>query len=72
MDGDWIAGGEEPTAADYMMIFPLEFMATTFPHFLGINTERYIRRVHERYVVWAQPSYWLGLTALRTGLHTRG
>lgn len=51
MDGSWIAGGEEPTAADYMMIFPLEFMATAFPHFLGINTERYIRRVHERYVI---------------------
>ncbi|EPS97971.1 hypothetical protein FOMPIDRAFT_1031707 [Fomitopsis schrenkii] len=55
VDGGWIAGGEEPTAADYMMIFPLESMAMMCPEFLGLNTERYIRRVH------ARPAYQRGL-----------
>ncbi|KAH9933911.1 thioredoxin-like protein [Fomitopsis serialis] len=48
VDGGWIAGGEEPTTADYMMIFPLECMSRLCPEYLGINTERYLRRVHER------------------------
>ncbi|KZT68892.1 thioredoxin-like protein [Daedalea quercina L-15889] len=55
VDGGWIADGEEPTAADYMMIFPLECMSQLCPEFLGINTERYLRRVHER------PAYRRGL-----------
>ncbi|KAI0732617.1 thioredoxin-like protein [Fomitopsis betulina] len=57
VDGSWIAGGEEPTAADYMMIFPLENMLMMRPEYLGINTERYIRRVHLR------PAYQKGIEA---------
>ncbi|KAH9835144.1 thioredoxin-like protein [Rhodofomes roseus] len=55
VDGGWIAGGEQPTAADYMMIFPLEGMSMLCPEFLGINTQRYLRRIHER------PAYRRGL-----------
>jgi len=45
--GTWIAGGEEPTTADYMMGFALEAWATG-NDVLGPNTMAYIQRIHER------------------------
>lgn len=45
----WFAGGEEPTSADYMMIFCLEAWATQDKDALGPKTMEYIKRVHARY-----------------------
>ncbi|KAM5531415.1 hypothetical protein V8D89_014939 [Ganoderma adspersum] len=44
----WFAGGEEPTSADYMMIFCLEAWATQDKDALGPKTMEYIKRVHAR------------------------
>lgn len=46
--GKWFAGGEEPTAADFMMSFPLETWASGRAGGLGDNILAYVKRVHER------------------------
>ncbi|KAI0342309.1 thioredoxin-like protein [Trametopsis cervina] len=46
--GDWIAGGDGPTSADYMMSFPLETMVTRAADFLGPKSLEYIQRIHNR------------------------
>lgn len=45
----WFAGGEEPTSADYMMIFPLEALNNEEKTVLGPKTIEYVKRAHERY-----------------------
>ncbi|KAF9028172.1 thioredoxin-like protein [Hymenopellis radicata] len=42
----WIAGGLEPTAADFIMIFPLEGLAAM--KVAGSHTLEYVQKVHER------------------------
>ncbi|TBU23633.1 thioredoxin-like protein [Dichomitus squalens] len=44
----WFAGGEVPTAADYMMIFPLEALDSQDKSVLGSKTIEYVKRAHER------------------------
>ncbi|KAH9930515.1 thioredoxin-like protein [Epithele typhae] len=46
--GDWIAGGSEPTAADYMMVFCLEAWGNSSPFLLGPKTKAYVNRAHAR------------------------
>ncbi|KAF9043814.1 thioredoxin-like protein [Hymenopellis radicata] len=61
-DGKWFAGGVEPTIADFMMVFPLEFL-----HYLkgaGPNTLEYLHKVHER------PAYKRGVE--KGGAYTYG
>jgi glutathione S-transferase len=48
VDGGFFAGGSEPTAADFMMIFPLELLAKKFPESLGPECREYVERIHER------------------------
>jgi len=48
--GGFFAGGDEPTAADFMMIFPLELWAKMYPENLGPKCREYVDRIHERYV----------------------
>lgn len=48
-EGGFFAGGSEPTAADFMMIFPLEIWGKMFPESFGPNCREYIDRIHERY-----------------------
>ena len=55
-DGGFFAGGEEPTAADFMMIFPLELWARMFPESLGPNCREYVERIHERCEYQTHPS----------------
>ncbi|KAG8906095.1 hypothetical protein FRB99_007619 [Tulasnella sp. 403] len=45
--GGWLAGGEEPTSADYMLHFPLEAMET---HMKDIpqSMKDYVQHIHER------------------------
>lgn len=47
-DGGFLAGGAEPTAADFMMIFPLEMWAKECPETLGTKCKEYVERIHER------------------------
>ncbi|KAF9652406.1 thioredoxin-like protein [Thelephora ganbajun] len=47
-DGEFFAGGSEPTAADFMMIFPLELWAKKFPECFGPKCREYVERIHER------------------------
>ncbi|KAH8097038.1 thioredoxin-like protein [Cristinia sonorae] len=51
----WLAGGTEPTASDFIMSFALESWATKDPEILGPNTKAYVKRIHER------PAYQRGL-----------
>jgi len=46
--GEFFAGGSEPTAADFMMIFPLELWVKLFPESFGPKCREYIDRIHER------------------------
>jgi len=46
--GGFFAGGDEPTAADFMMIFPLELWTKMFPENLGPKCREYVDRIHER------------------------
>ncbi|KAH9941224.1 uncharacterized protein BXZ73DRAFT_88389 [Epithele typhae] len=39
--GDWIAGGSEPTAADYMMVFIIEFWADIDASLIGPKMKAY-------------------------------
>jgi len=43
----WFAGGDEPTAADFMMLFPLETMGSRVGG-LGPKTTAWISQAHER------------------------
>ncbi|KAH9477877.1 Glutathione S-transferase 3 [Psilocybe cubensis] len=46
----WFAGGEEPTAADYQMAFPLEAVASEIPNFVvnSPHIKKYVETVHSR------------------------
>ncbi|KAI0089500.1 thioredoxin-like protein [Irpex rosettiformis] len=46
--GEYLAGGQGPTFADYMMIFPLEAWDHGDPDALGPKTKEYIERIHRR------------------------
>ncbi|KAH9930533.1 thioredoxin-like protein [Epithele typhae] len=46
--GDWTAGGSEPTAADYMMVFSLEAWGNSSPFPFGPKTREYVNRAHAR------------------------
>ena len=46
--GEWFAGGQGPTFADYMMIFPLEAWYHDDPEALGPKTREYVERIHRR------------------------
>jgi len=47
-DGGFFAGGSGPTAADFMMVFPLELWGKMFPESFGPKCREYVDRVHER------------------------
>ena len=47
-DGGFFVGGAEPTAADFMMIFPLEMWAKKCPETFGPKCREYVDRIHER------------------------
>lgn len=47
-EGGFLAGGSEPTAADFMMIFPLELWGKMFPESFGPRCREYVDRIHER------------------------
>lgn len=47
-EGGFFAGGSEPTAADFMMVFPLELWGKMFPESFGPMCREYIDRIHER------------------------
>jgi len=53
--GEWFAGGDHPTAADYMMSFPLEAMVSEAPEMLGPKAAEFVKRVQSR------PAYKRGL-----------
>ncbi|KAI0685761.1 thioredoxin-like protein [Cytidiella melzeri] len=53
--GEWFAGGQGPTSADFMMSFALEAWAHGDPSLLGPKTLEYVKRVHSR------PAYQRGL-----------
>ncbi|PPR08256.1 hypothetical protein CVT24_001298 [Panaeolus cyanescens] len=44
----WFAGGSEPTAADFQMMFCLEAVVTEAPQFVGPKTKAYVDMVHKR------------------------
>ncbi|KIJ35276.1 hypothetical protein M422DRAFT_180952 [Sphaerobolus stellatus SS14] len=44
----WIAGGEGPTSADFMMGFPLEALSSRNSENIGPKTKEYVERIHER------------------------
>lgn len=48
--GKWLAGGEEPTSADFMMSIALEGWVSERANELGENMLAYVKRIHERYV----------------------
>ena len=56
-EGGFFAGGSEPTAADFMMIFPLELWGRMFPESFGPMCREYIDRIHERYACFT-PTLW--------------
>ncbi|KAG8750584.1 hypothetical protein FRC12_012815 [Ceratobasidium sp. 428] len=53
--GKFIAGGDEPTHADFLMIFPLETFYTRPESGIGENIKAYVELVHER------PAYKRGI-----------
>lgn len=46
--GDWLAGGQGPTSADFMMSFALEAWADRSPEMLGPKIREYVKRIHAR------------------------
>lgn len=48
--GDWFAGGDGPTSADFMMSFALEAWLNGAPQLLGPKIKDYVKRIHDRYV----------------------
>ncbi|KAG6889657.1 hypothetical protein C0995_015773 [Termitomyces sp. Mi166 len=45
----WFAGGDEPTAADFMMAFPLEIIVAAIPNLARPKMIEYVKQVHDRY-----------------------
>jgi len=43
----WFAGGEAPTSADFMMLFPLEAMQSRLPN-IGEKTKAWVEMAHAR------------------------
>ncbi|KZV76601.1 thioredoxin-like protein [Peniophora sp. CONT] len=46
--GDWFAGGDGPTSADFVMCYGVEGLAGFFPDDVGPNIKAWIERVHNR------------------------
>ncbi|KAG8905337.1 hypothetical protein FRC01_008395 [Tulasnella sp. 417] len=46
--GGWIAGGSEPTAADFMMLFPMEVFASRSPKPVPESFNAYVKMIHDR------------------------
>lgn len=44
----WLAGGPDPTMADYMMSFGLENLADRAPDLVGPKTKAWVELVQER------------------------
>jgi hypothetical protein len=55
--GDWLAGGQGPTAADFMMSFPLETWLDGGSDMLGPKIKDYVKRIHGRYALLVCSSY---------------
>jgi len=51
----WLAGGDYPTSADFMMVYPVEALVMRGPNFVGPRMKEYVERIHER------PAYKRGL-----------
>ena len=45
----WSAGGEQPTSADFMMMFPMEIMDGRTSEPTPQSILDYVKRIHERY-----------------------
>jgi len=46
--GDWFAGGENPTSADFMMAYGVEGLAKFYPDVVGPKIKAWIERVQNR------------------------
>ncbi|KAG8955395.1 hypothetical protein FRC04_008746 [Tulasnella sp. 424] len=46
--GGWFAGGSEPTAADFMMLFPMEVFASRSPKPVPESFNAYVKMIHDR------------------------
>ena len=46
--GGWFAGGEAPTSADYMMLFPMEALAAAGGPVVGQRIRDWVAKVHAR------------------------
>ncbi|KAL0574901.1 hypothetical protein V5O48_007061 [Marasmius crinis-equi] len=46
LNKQWFAGGDEPTSADFLMIFPVELLE--YFNVAGPKTKEYVKRIHER------------------------
>ncbi|EDR09487.1 uncharacterized protein LACBIDRAFT_319137 [Laccaria bicolor S238N-H82] len=44
----FFAGGDEPTSADYQMVFPLEALTDGAPDRLGPKIKEYVKTIHDR------------------------
>jgi len=44
----FFAGGQEPTSADYQMVFPLELILSVVPDQVGPKIKEYLKTIHER------------------------
>lgn len=69
--GDWLAGGQGPTSADFMMSFALEVWVDGSPDMLGSRIKEYVKRIHARYVPLVPTFFTLPdgiLTAPQSGL----
>lgn len=49
-DTGWLARGDHPTSADFMMLFPLEILVLHLP-FCGPKAKEYVERIHQRLVL---------------------
>jgi len=47
---EWLAGGEEPTSADFMLAFTLLVAADRAGEFTGPKTKEYLWRIQDRFV----------------------
>ena len=48
----WFARGEEPTSADFMMVYPLVAICTSMPKIVvGDRVKAFVKAVQERYVL---------------------
>ncbi|KAG8955396.1 hypothetical protein FRC04_008747 [Tulasnella sp. 424] len=46
--GGWLAGGSEPTTADFMMLFPMEVFSSRSPKPVPESFHAYVRTIHDR------------------------